>query len=97
MKKVYSQINDQERFTIDVLLKAGSTPASIARTLHRAKSTITREIGRNLSADATYEHAIAQEKVCYRHTIRAQNQKFKKLTPEVLEYTVAGLKRREFP
>jgi IS30 family transposase len=44
----YTQITLQERYAIWALRKQGCKPAAIARELQRARSTITREIRRNI-------------------------------------------------
>ncbi|MBX9929143.1 MAG: IS30 family transposase [Gemmatimonadaceae bacterium] len=44
----YTQITQHERYAIWALRKQGLRPAAIARELQRARSTITREIRRNL-------------------------------------------------
>lgn len=97
MGKVFKQITDQERFTIEVLLQDGNKPAVIARILQRSKSTITREIERNTNDDGVYKSNIAEQKTSYRRVLKEQNKKFKKITPEIIEYIVAGLERRDSP
>ena len=47
----YRQITSEERYTLSVLRKQGLTPAAIARVMGRHRSTITREIRRNLCAN----------------------------------------------
>ncbi len=48
---MYRQITFAERYTLGVLRRGGLSPAAIARTLGRHRSTILREVRRN-SADS---------------------------------------------
>ncbi|MCR4819706.1 MAG: helix-turn-helix domain-containing protein [Elusimicrobiales bacterium] len=43
----YKQLNKEERFTIESMIRNGYSASSIARTLSRSRSTITRDIKRN--------------------------------------------------
>lgn len=58
----YTQITLHERYAIWMLRKLGFTPASIARQLKRHRSTITREIRRNIWREngVTYQPLKAQ-------------------------------------
>jgi IS30 family transposase len=47
MPRSYSHLNQQERALIETQLTLGMSPAAIAGELMRARSTVTREIGRN--------------------------------------------------
>lgn len=49
----YRHIDEMERERIAVLLSSGKRPADIARALGRARSSITREVARNSSCDAS--------------------------------------------
>ena len=44
----YTQITSEERFALSLLRRQGLGVRAIARTLARAPSTISREIGRNI-------------------------------------------------
>ena len=43
----YTQLTQEERYQIEVLLKMGHHQSEIAVVLKRHKSTISREVGRN--------------------------------------------------
>lgn len=59
----YSQLTSEERYTISVLRKEGLCTAAIARALGRHRSTIGREIARNLCHyDDTYRPSKAQRR-----------------------------------
>jgi IS30 family transposase len=50
----YKQITREERYSIHRLLRQGLCPARIARILDRHRSTISREIARNLHTNGCY-------------------------------------------
>jgi IS30 family transposase len=59
----YHQLTSEERYTISLLRKEGHSPAAIARTLGRHRSTITREFARNCCRyDGNYRCSKAQER-----------------------------------
>src|SRR5512142_576330 len=59
----YRQLTSEERYTISLLRKEGHCAASIARTLGRHRSTITREFARNCCLyDGDYRYSKAQER-----------------------------------
>jgi len=49
---MYRQLTDAERYTLSVLKRAGHSFRSIARTLQRNPSTISREVRRNATLDS---------------------------------------------
>jgi IS30 family transposase len=61
MEHVMSELQISDRLQIEALLKAGRKPAFIAKQLSRNRSTISREISRNTSADGIYCHDFAQK------------------------------------
>jgi IS30 family transposase len=59
----YRQLTSEDRYTISLLRKEGHCAASIARTLGRHRSTITREFARNCCRyDGNYRYSKAQER-----------------------------------
>jgi len=59
--KHYSQLSQEERYTIAFLLRRRNKPSQIARELGRHRSTICREIQRNKRAyDGGYRAEQAQ-------------------------------------
>lgn len=48
---MYRQLTEAERYTLSVLKRAGQSLRSIARTLQRSPSTISREVRRNATLD----------------------------------------------
>ena len=61
MEHVMSELQISERLQIETLLKAGHKPAFIAKQLGRNRSTISREISRNISENGVYCHNFAQK------------------------------------
>lgn len=61
---LYSQLTEQERYTVGVLKRQGMSGRSIARVLGRSPSTISREIRRNAchATDGAYRPSKAQER-----------------------------------
>ena len=61
---MYSQLTEQERYTLSVLHRDGQSCRSIARVMARAPSTISRELARNrcLRTDDAYRPSKAQER-----------------------------------
>jgi transposase, IS30 family len=69
----YHQLTQEERYLITAELRCGFSPAHIARTLGRARSTITRELRRNAThhdgkyrADKAHSYAVARRRRCRR-------------------------------
>ena len=48
MKK-YKQLSPEQRYTIECLLKEGYTQTQISESIGKSKSTISREIKRNVN------------------------------------------------
>ena len=73
----YNQITPEERYTLGVLRKQGFTNAEMARYLHRHRSTIGREFGRNHSPyDDAYRPSVAQEHANGRRRRSRRNSHF---------------------
>jgi len=62
MGKTYRQLSLEERCTIARLCETGQSYRQIAANLHRAPSTIAREISRNKASQAGYRPAYADER-----------------------------------
>lgn len=61
---LYSQLTEQERYTVGVLNRQGLGVRAIGRMLGRAASTISRELARNRchATDGAYRYSKAQER-----------------------------------
>ena len=55
----YQQLSQQERYTIKALLKTGITLTNVAQTMGRHKSTISRELRRNIRPSGYYAASVA--------------------------------------
>jgi IS30 family transposase len=96
MTTKYKQLNEHERFTIQLLLDNNKTQASIARLLGKSRSTISRAIERN-TFDGKYESERAHNMYILRREYPKQERKFNKLSNEAITYIVAHLKKRSSP
>ena len=73
----YRQITSEERYMISALRKQGRCPAEIARQLGRHRSTIGRELKRNLSPyDERYRPSVADQKARARRSRSRRNRQF---------------------
>jgi transposase, IS30 family len=74
---MYHQITFAERYTLGVLRRDGLSPAAIARTLGRHRSTILREVQRNQArSDGTYRPQLAEWYACSRRSHSRRNRQF---------------------
>ena len=74
---LYRQITFAERYTLGVLRRGGLSPAAIARTLGRHRSTILREVRRNSAhSDGTYRPPLADWYARGRRSHSRRNQQF---------------------
>ncbi len=74
---MYHQITFAERYTLGVLRRGGLSPAAIARTLGRHRSTILREVQRNqASSDGTYRPQLADWYARGRRSRSRRNRQF---------------------
>jgi IS30 family transposase len=55
----YQQLSQQERYTITALLKTGITLTEVAQAIGRHKSTISRELRRNIRPSGYYAASVA--------------------------------------
>jgi transposase, IS30 family len=84
----YTQITLHERYAIWMLRKLGFTPASIARQLKRHRSTITREIRRNIWREngVTYQPLKAQSYTNERRRVARRGTHFSDQEWAFVEY-----------
>jgi IS30 family transposase len=67
----YQQLSQEERYTIIALLKTHISKAEIGRRMNRSRSTISRELIRNLRPSGYYAASVAQDyAVARRHKSR---------------------------
>ncbi len=92
MEKQYTQLNEQERFVIEMMLEKNNSQADISRFLGKSRSTISREIQRN-TVDGKYLSSRAQNIYLLRREYPKQDRKFKKLSNEAIECIVKHLKK----
>jgi len=76
----FKQLNQAQRYQIEVLLKSGKTQSSIADLLGVHKSTISRELSRNIASrgrtSGVYIAANAERKTNLRHRYKAKCIRF---------------------
>jgi transposase, IS30 family len=92
MEKSYNHLKPEERAAVMLMLRDGATVRSVARTLNRAPSTISRELKKNCPDGQKYEAAAAGERARER---RYQRRRWPKLGPHtvlfgVVEYFLRG-------
>lgn len=81
MEKSYSHLKPEERATLMLMMREGATVRSVARTLCRAPSTISRELKRNCPDGRIYEAAVAGD--------RAREKRYtRRRWPKLGSYTV---------
>jgi len=81
MEKSYNHLKPEERATVMLMMREGATVRSVARTLCRAPSTISRELKRNCPDGLIYEAAAAGD--------RAREKRYEKRRwPKMGPYTV---------
>lgn len=95
---MYRQLTEAERYTLSVLKRAGHSFRSIARTLQRSPSTISREVRRNATIDhqrprPLYVPSKAQEHANGR---RRRNRRVKQHDPDVYARVEALLTERQW-
>ena len=74
---LYRQITFEERYTVGLLRQQGLSPAAIARTLGRHRSTIGRELLRNRAhSDGTYRPPLADSYARSRRSRSRRNRQF---------------------
>lgn len=81
----YHQITSEERYTISTLRKQGYNSEKIARYLGRHRSSIYREIKRNLCNDGAYRHLKAGKRTRGRRSRSRRNQRFTSFDFEIVK------------
>lgn len=84
----YKHLSFEERHYIEVELKKGESAQDIADSLGRSKTTITREIKRNMGQRG-YRHKQAQNKTAARHQ---EKPKSIKLTEDIRQIIIGYIK-----
>jgi IS30 family transposase len=74
--RTYRQLTPGERYELSALRRQGLRPAQIARALGRHRSTVTREIRRNMCSDGAYRPATADDFARWRRARSRRNQRF---------------------
>jgi IS30 family transposase len=73
--RTYHQLTSEERYALS-LRKQGLSQAQIARALRRHRSTISREVRRNVKKDQAYRPALADDIARWRRSRSRRNQRF---------------------
>jgi transposase, IS30 family len=92
----YSHLTEGERYQIFILLKAGFSCSAIARQLGRHRSTIYRELNRNLVLDSrvkSYSPSRANHLAWYRRRVKPHF----KISAETWREVIAALQQRWSP
>ena len=92
MEKSYSHLKPEERATLMLMMREGATVRSVARTLSRAPSTISRELKRNCSDGRIYEAAAAGDRAREK---RYERRRWPKLAPHSVLFGVVEYFLRE--
>jgi len=74
----YHQLTSEERYTLSALRKEGLNQSQIARRLGRHRSTVSRELRRNVSRRGVYRPSKAIEKTSGRRSRSRRNQRFER-------------------
>jgi IS30 family transposase len=92
MGKQYEQLKPEERATVMLMQREGSSLRSMARILHRSVSTISREITRHTVADNPYDAVVAGNRA---RGFRYQRRRRYKLGQETVLFGVVDHFLRE--
>ena len=74
--RTYHQLTSEERYALSTLRKQGFRQSQIARALGRHRSTISREVRRNVKKDQAYRPALADDVARWRRSRSRRNQRF---------------------
>ena len=85
MQKSYNHLKPEERAAVMLMMRDGATVRSVARTLSRVPSTISRELKKNCPNGQNYEAAAAGERA---RDKRLQRRRRPKLGPHTLLFGV---------
>ena len=93
MTKKYLQLNQEQRYEIGTYLKAGKSQTFIANALCVHKSTISRELSRNVAKRGlgakVYDAKKAQIKTMARHVSKPKYTKFNDVLKKQMLYWIA--------
>ena len=90
----YRQLTSGERYALSALRKQGCSQAEIARALGRHRSTISREVRRNVKPDGFYRPSDA---VDYARWRRSRTRRKPRFTPADWHLVTGYLKRQWSP
>ena len=104
-KRKYTQLTDNERDRIGILLKQGYMACEIADALGRHPSTVGREIARNRRKTRTvvgtfngpYQSSVACHKAYVRKKYKKKDWKKIEKNPTLKQYIIRGLKKHWNP
>ena len=85
MEKSYNHLKPEERATVMLMMREGATVRSVARTLCRAPSTISRELKRNCPDGRIYEAAASGDRAREK---RYERRRWPKLGPHTVLFGV---------
>jgi len=92
----YKHLGENERFVIELMLNKGDSQGDIAKFLGYSRTTISREISRNIVA-GKYNATRAESMYILRREYPEQDRKFNKLSDEAIKFIVENLKKRSSP
>lgn len=92
MEKLYTHLGPEERATVMLMMREGATVRSVARTLSRSPSTISRELKRNCPEGQVYVASVAGDRS---RAKRQQRRKWPKLGPHTVLFGVVDYFLRE--
>ena len=92
MEKSYNHLKPEERATVMLMMREGATVRSVARTLCRAPSTISRELKRNCPDGRIYEAAASGDRAREK---RYERRRWPKLGPHTVLFGVVEYFLRE--
>ncbi|MCK5650034.1 MAG: IS30 family transposase, partial [Gemmatimonadetes bacterium] len=72
----YHQLTSGERYALSALRRQGFSQANIARSLGRHRSTVSRELRRNVKPDRAYRPALADDYARWRRSRSRRNRQF---------------------
>ena len=74
--RTYRQLTSEERYALSTLRKQGCSQSQIARALGRHRSTVSREVRRNVKKDRAYRPQLADDFARWRRSRSRRNQRF---------------------
>ena len=92
MENSYNHLKPEERATVMLMMREGATVRSVARTLSRVQSTISRELKRYCPDGRIYEAAAAEDRAREK---RYEKRRWPKLGPHTVRFGVVEYFLRE--